>query len=148
MLLQEALTSFESGRVALSFSGAEDIVLIDLVKALGLKVDVFSLDTGDRKRKLAYIWTPCVSTISRLLKCCIWIPLACKVSSRRRDYSVLTSMAAVNAAVSKKSPTHAEESKNSKPRLFVNGRTKVSPAAIFPSAKRIQISQFHRLRGS
>ena len=46
LLLQEALTSFKSGRVALSFSGAEDVVLIDLVKALGLKVDVFSLDTG------------------------------------------------------------------------------------------------------
>ena len=46
MLLQEALTSFESGRVALSFSGAEDVILIDLVRALGLKVDVFSLDTG------------------------------------------------------------------------------------------------------
>ena len=46
LLLQEALASFEPGRVAPAFSGAEDVVLIDLVKALGLKVDVFSLDTG------------------------------------------------------------------------------------------------------
>ena len=139
LLLQQALTSFELSRIALSFSVAENVVLIDLDQALGLKVDVFSLDTGDRKKKLAHIWTPCVSTISRLLKCCIWIPLACKVLSRRRDCSLLTSMAAVNAAVSEKSPTFSEESKNSKPRLFVKGRTKVSPAAIFPAAKRIQI---------
>ena len=45
-VLQNALSSFEPGRVALSFSGAEDIVLIDIVHKLGLKVDVFSLDTG------------------------------------------------------------------------------------------------------
>ena len=42
--LQNALSSFEPGRVALSFSGAEDIVLVDIVHKLGLKVDVFSLD--------------------------------------------------------------------------------------------------------
>ena len=35
LVLPEALPSFESERVALSFSGAEDVVLIDLVKALG-----------------------------------------------------------------------------------------------------------------
>ena len=45
-VLQNALSSFEPERVALSFSGAEDIVLIDIVHKLGLKVDVFSLDTG------------------------------------------------------------------------------------------------------
>tara|TARA_X000000950_G_scaffold124127_1_gene155542 strand:- start:122 stop:886 length:765 start_codon:yes stop_codon:yes gene_type:complete len=45
-LLQNTLTSFEPGRIALSFSGAEDVVLIDLVHKLGLQVDVFSLDTG------------------------------------------------------------------------------------------------------
>ena len=45
-LFQSALTSFEPGRIALSFSGAEDVVLIDLVHKLGLQVDVFSLDTG------------------------------------------------------------------------------------------------------
>ena len=35
LVLPEALPAFESARVALSFSGAEDVVLIDLVKALG-----------------------------------------------------------------------------------------------------------------
>lgn len=35
LVLPEALPSFESARVALSFSGAEDVILIDLVKALG-----------------------------------------------------------------------------------------------------------------
>ena len=34
------------GRVALSFSGAEDVVLVDMVHRLGLGVEVFSLDTG------------------------------------------------------------------------------------------------------
>ena len=29
-LLQNALTTFEPGRIALSFSGAEDVVLMDL----------------------------------------------------------------------------------------------------------------------
>ena len=67
---------------------------------------------------------------------------------KEKGLFVLTSMAAITAAVSEKSTTYAEKSKNSKPRLLVNGRDKVSPAAIFPSAKRIQISQFHRLRGS
>lgn len=35
LVLPEALPTFESARVALAFSGAEDVVLIDLVKALG-----------------------------------------------------------------------------------------------------------------
>ena len=46
LLLQEALTSFEPERVALSFSGAEDIEPIGLVQSRGSKVGVFSLDTG------------------------------------------------------------------------------------------------------
>ena len=58
LLLQEALTSFKSGRVSLSFSGAEDVVLIDLVKALGLKVDVFSLDTGRLHEEIPLPGTP------------------------------------------------------------------------------------------
>ena len=45
-VLQNALSSFEPGRVALSFSGAKDLVLNDIVHKFGLKVDVFSLDTG------------------------------------------------------------------------------------------------------
>ena len=31
-LLREALTEFEPSRIALSFSGAEDVVLIDLIE--------------------------------------------------------------------------------------------------------------------
>jgi len=45
-LLRDALERYERGRIALSFSGAEDVVLIDMVHRLGLSVDVFSLDTG------------------------------------------------------------------------------------------------------
>ena len=45
-VLQNALSSFEPGSVALSFADAEDIVLIDIVHELGLKVDIFSRDTG------------------------------------------------------------------------------------------------------
>jgi len=45
-VLEDALERFERGRIALSFSGAEDVVLIDMVHRLGLAVDVFSLDTG------------------------------------------------------------------------------------------------------
>lgn len=45
-VLQIALSSFEPGRLALSFSGVEDIVLVDIVRKLGLQVEVFSLDTG------------------------------------------------------------------------------------------------------
>ena len=45
-LLREALKEFKPGSIALSFSGAEDIVLLDLIRKLGLTVDVFSLDTG------------------------------------------------------------------------------------------------------
>jgi phosphoadenosine phosphosulfate reductase len=45
-LLGKALTEFGQGQIALSFSGAEDVVLIDLVQSLGHQVDVFSLDTG------------------------------------------------------------------------------------------------------
>jgi phosphoadenosine phosphosulfate reductase len=46
VLLRDALTEFGRGQIALSFSGAEDVVLIDLVQSLGLQVDIFSLDTG------------------------------------------------------------------------------------------------------
>ncbi len=45
-VLDEALTRFEKGTIAVSFSGAEDVVLIDLIHRLGHTVDVFSLDTG------------------------------------------------------------------------------------------------------
>ena len=45
-LLNQALTEFDTGSIALSFSGAEEVVLIDLIQSLGLTVDVFSLDTG------------------------------------------------------------------------------------------------------
>ena len=45
-VLQNALSSLEAERVALSFSGAEDIVLMAILHELGLKVAVFSLDTG------------------------------------------------------------------------------------------------------
>jgi len=45
-LLADALTRFEADSIAVSFSGAEDVVLIDLIHRLGYQVDVFSLDTG------------------------------------------------------------------------------------------------------
>lgn len=45
-LLHEAARRFDPGRVAISFSGAEDVVLIDMASRLGLNLAVFSLDTG------------------------------------------------------------------------------------------------------
>ena len=45
-ILLDAVSRFEPGSIAISFSGAEDIVLIDMAHQLGLTVDVFSLDTG------------------------------------------------------------------------------------------------------
>ena len=49
-LLSQALSEFAEGQIALSFSGAEDVVLIDLVQSLGLHVDVFrwTLTPADR----------------------------------------------------------------------------------------------------
>ena len=45
-LLGTALTDYAQDKIAISFSGAEDVVLIDLVHKLGLRCNVFSLDTG------------------------------------------------------------------------------------------------------
>lgn len=45
-VLKSALTRFEPGKIAISFSGAEDVVLIDMAMRMDLPVDVFSLDTG------------------------------------------------------------------------------------------------------
>lgn len=43
-ILKAALSGFDN--IAISFSGAEDVVLIDLVHQLGKKITVFTLDTG------------------------------------------------------------------------------------------------------
>jgi phosphoadenosine phosphosulfate reductase len=43
-ILRQALSHFD--QIAISFSGAEDVVLIDMVHRLGLSCQVFSLDTG------------------------------------------------------------------------------------------------------
>jgi phosphoadenosine phosphosulfate reductase len=45
-LLRTALGQHAVGEIAISFSGAEDVVLIDLVSKLGMSCEVFSLDTG------------------------------------------------------------------------------------------------------
>ena len=45
-ILLDAVSRFDHGSIAISFSGAEDVVLIDMAHQLGLSVDVFSLDTG------------------------------------------------------------------------------------------------------
>ena len=45
-LLSTALSDYAQDKIALSFSGAEDVVPIDLVCKLGLQCKVFSLDTG------------------------------------------------------------------------------------------------------
>ena len=43
-ILSHALKSFD--RIAISFSGAEDVVLIDMAHKINPDVQVFSLDTG------------------------------------------------------------------------------------------------------
>lgn len=46
LVLQRAAERFDHDRIAISFSGAEDVVLIDMAHRLGLEFKVFSLDTG------------------------------------------------------------------------------------------------------
>ena len=46
LVMRRAATRFEHDRIAISFSGAEDVVLIDMAHRLGLDFKVFSLDTG------------------------------------------------------------------------------------------------------
>jgi phosphoadenosine phosphosulfate reductase len=45
-VLETAAQRFTADRIAISFSGAEDVVLIDMAHRLGLQFGVFSLDTG------------------------------------------------------------------------------------------------------
>ena len=45
-LLRHIAHRYRPGEVAISFSGAEDVVLIDMAHRAGLAIDVFSLDTG------------------------------------------------------------------------------------------------------
>ena len=45
-LLVQVARRYGPGEAAISFSGAEDVVLIDMAHRAGLEFDVFSLDTG------------------------------------------------------------------------------------------------------
>ncbi len=45
-VLADAFARFDSDRIAISFSGAEDVVLIDIATRIQADVRVFSLDTG------------------------------------------------------------------------------------------------------
>ena len=45
-LLVEIARRYSPGEAAISFSGAEDVVLIDMAHRAGIELDVFSLDTG------------------------------------------------------------------------------------------------------
>ena len=46
-VIKSAFERFEQSRIAISFSGAEDVVLIDMAaKHVGTSFDVFTLDTG------------------------------------------------------------------------------------------------------
>lgn len=45
-LLREIASRFDPAQTAISFSGAEDVVLIDMAHRLGLEFNIFSLDTG------------------------------------------------------------------------------------------------------
>ena len=45
-VLEDAFARFDSDRIAISFSGAEDVVLIDIATRINADVRVFSLDTG------------------------------------------------------------------------------------------------------
>jgi len=45
-ILADATARFAADKVAISFSGAEDVVLVDMARQLGLDVAIFSLDTG------------------------------------------------------------------------------------------------------
>jgi phosphoadenosine phosphosulfate reductase len=45
-VLLDAASRFAADKIAISFSGAEDVVLLDMAHNLGIEVSVFSLDTG------------------------------------------------------------------------------------------------------
>lgn len=45
-LLADIARRYKPGEAAISFSGAEDVVLVDMAQRAGLELDVFSLDTG------------------------------------------------------------------------------------------------------
>ncbi len=45
-VIEDAFARFDADRIAISFSGAEDVVLIDIAARLCADVRVFSLDTG------------------------------------------------------------------------------------------------------
>ncbi len=45
-VLFDAASRFAADKIAISFSGAEDVVLIDMAHKLNLDISVFSLDTG------------------------------------------------------------------------------------------------------
>jgi len=45
-VIADAFSRFEADRIAISFSGAEDVVLIDMATRIRTDVQVFSLDTG------------------------------------------------------------------------------------------------------
>tara|TARA_A100001037_G_C15099305_1_gene613131 strand:- start:943 stop:1659 length:717 start_codon:yes stop_codon:yes gene_type:complete len=45
-LLRDTISQYAEGDLSISFSGAEDVILIDMVAQMGLTVDIFTLDTG------------------------------------------------------------------------------------------------------
>ena len=45
-LIQSAFERYPADNIAISFSGAEDVILIDLMSQLQQRCEVFSLDTG------------------------------------------------------------------------------------------------------
>ncbi|MCZ6617980.1 MAG: phosphoadenylyl-sulfate reductase, partial [Gammaproteobacteria bacterium] len=45
-VLRAAVERFDHDRIAISFSGAEDVVLIDMAHRMNVELEVFSLDTG------------------------------------------------------------------------------------------------------
>ena len=45
-MLRDIADRFSPGKVAISFSGAEDVALIDMAHRAGVRLPVFSLDTG------------------------------------------------------------------------------------------------------
>ena len=50
-LIQSAFERYPADNIAISFSGAEDVILIDLMSQLQQRCEVFSLDTGRLHRK-------------------------------------------------------------------------------------------------
>lgn len=96
-ILELALS--QEGEIAISFSGAEDVVLIDIASRIGKPFRVFSLDTG-RLHAETYQFIETVRKHYNInIEICFPNLLQCNNWSMKKGYLVFLKMVIKNAAV-------------------------------------------------